>query len=145
MILTRSHVWTPLQKGLILAGVLIAVCSLGVAIYSYERYYRGPSDSILVGDWEIPGTDTPLCYHFDPDHSFYVGGCGENEPVARGRWYAGGRNLYLKWAPDDADYLGFKRPQIFHITDVEPSALSLATSHNSPPGTYPRFVPHEHL
>jgi hypothetical protein len=84
MIIARSHAWNPLQKRLIMTGVAVGLWCFSAGIYVYERYYRGPSDSVLVGTWEIPGGDLSLCYRFDPDHRVQIGGCGETEAIVRG-------------------------------------------------------------
>jgi hypothetical protein len=135
---TRS--WTPLQKWLILASTISVLVVLGVVVFYYERYYRGPGDEVLVGSWEIPGSMEPrVCYNFRPDHTIYVCDCGDTESAVRGRWYAGGSNIYLNFK-GDSDFLGQGRPLIMHIVDIQPDTLRVTLWRGDPVHVYRRFV-----
>ena len=107
-----------MQKWLIVATVVLGVVSFGTLIYSYERYQRGPTDSVLFGTWLYPGdTDDPMYFEFRPDHTFSVVALisGEKTSIMDGRWYAGGQNIYLRFP---ADELGGHRPFVWHIADI---------------------------
>ena len=42
MLDSQSHEWTPQQRGLIVAGVIVAgLVALSALVYGYERYHRG--------------------------------------------------------------------------------------------------------
>ena len=141
MLFPRSHAWTLRQKWLIVVGCTLALLALGAAIYTYEQYFRSPSDEVLFGTWEWPdsSSDARLCYRFDRDHTFYIGGCGESEQVMRGRWYAGGSNIYLSIHSEADSLLQFKRPVILHIADIQPDTLRLSMWRGQPAETYRRF------
>lgn len=126
MLLPPSHVWTSFQKRLIAAGVALGLVCLSAGVYIYERYYRGPSDRALVGTWYNPDDSSPvLCYDFRPDYTLQIRSCDETEPISRGRWYAGGPNIYVSLEQQDADYQQLKRPVILHIVDVQPDTLRI--------------------
>jgi len=60
----------------------------------------------------------------------------------RGRWYAGGRNIYLSFLAEDAEFLHLKRPEILHIVDIQSDTLRLTPWLNGPVYTYRRFAAH---
>jgi hypothetical protein len=119
MLLPRSHAWTPLQRWLITATVVLAIVSFGTLVYSYERYHRGPSESALFGTWEdtTPAMDSVAYYRFNADHTFdlMTDGMGQLSVVATGRWYAGGPNIYVRFSPD---LLGGRQLIMWHIADI---------------------------
>jgi hypothetical protein len=126
MLIPRSHAWSPSQKRLIAAGIVAGLACVSAGIYLFERYHGLPSDSVLFGTWYNPGDSSPaLCYDFKPDHTLQLRACDEPEPILRGRWYAGGNNIYGSFTGEDADFLHLKRPVILHIVDIEPDTLRI--------------------
>ena len=127
MLLPRTHAWTPAQRWLIIALVASALVSVGALVYSYERYHRGPSETVLYGTWQVPleGVDD-VYLQFNPDWTFSVLSLfeGEATPFLKGRWYAGGSNIYLRYT-EGSEELEARRPVIWHIVDIEPNELSI--------------------
>jgi hypothetical protein len=118
MLFPRSYAFTRTQRWLILAGAVVALASLGAFIYSYERYHGPASESILYGTWQMPDTEEdPLYFDFRADQTFSIlaVSSGRVTPIMSGRWYAGGRNIYLRFSAED---VGQRRPLIFHIVDI---------------------------
>jgi hypothetical protein len=141
MLFPQSHAWTPWQKGLLAIGCVITLAGIGAGIYAYERYCRSPSDSILVGTWKWPGVDdVPVCYRFQSDHTVQITACNDSGPIVSGRWFAGGRNIYLSFTGEDAEFLHEKRPEILHIVDIQPDALYLRRWFDEPVRTYQRVA-----
>ena len=139
----RSHEWSPLQKRLIAAAVVASVVCVSGGIYLFQRYYGLPSDRGLVGTWYNPYDSSPvLCCDFKPDYTLQIRACDEPEPIVRGRWYAGGNNIYGSFTGEDADFLQLKRPVILHIVDIQPDTLRITKLLNGPAEaieTYQRF------
>src|SRR5216684_1014394 len=124
MLFPRSHTWTRRQKRLIVGSVVLALASFGALVYSYERYHRGPTDSVLFGTWQdtLPAMDSASYFQFNPDHSlvYFAESMTELIVVARGKWYAGGEYIYLRL--DDKDEMS-TRLLVWHIEDISPSDL----------------------
>jgi hypothetical protein len=98
---------------------LVALCTVA---YSYERYYRGPSETVLYGTWEDPthAMDSDVMFYYDlrSDHTLALLAGEPNQPattMGQGRWYAGGQFIFLSLP---ADLTGVERPLIFHIVDI---------------------------
>src|ERR1700730_15843498 len=146
MLISRSHAWSPSQKWLIAAGVAVGLACLTAGAFVFEHYYGLPSDSVLVGTWYNPEDSSPvLCYDFKPDHTLQLRACDEPEPIVRGRWYAGGNNIYGSFTGEDADFMHLKRPVILHIADIQPDTLRITKLLNGPAEaieTYRRFPLH---
>ena len=74
MLLPKSHAWTRTQRWLIATSVLLGIVAFGALVYSYERYHRGPKDSVLVGTWRGEYLnalgDNRTGYRFKPDHTY---------------------------------------------------------------------------
>ncbi len=115
--LPRTHAWSRSQKWLIVLGSAVAIVLAGAGVYIYERYYRGPSDSVLVGTWQMEDNCID-CAHWvtlQPNHSVV----GFSESVGRmwldyhGRWYAGGQVLVIHYdTPEEAQSI------IMRILDI---------------------------
>jgi hypothetical protein len=122
MLLPHSHAWTRRQKWFITGAAALVVAAFTTSVCIYERYYRGPGEDILYGDWEaidFLAGDT-IYFRFRPDQTFTAGDLfeGEFNPFADGRWYAGGPNIYIRFSADD-----IRAPQrviVLHIVDVQP-------------------------
>src|SRR5713101_2123311 len=116
MLFPQSHAWTQRQRWIIAAAVTLAIVALGIFVYSYERFYRGPSQSALLGTWQdtTSAMDSETYYRFKPDGTFdlLIGGMGELFVAATGKWYAGGSNIYLRFADETMEG---QRPLIMHI------------------------------
>jgi hypothetical protein len=121
MLLPRTHAWTPKQRWLIIVVVATALVSFGTLVYSYERYHRGPSETVLFGTWDLGGD---YYLQLDPGGTFLELSLfeGEATPVMKGRWYAGGSNIYLR-VTEDAYNPEARRPLILHIVDIQPNEL----------------------
>ena len=101
-------------------------------IYGYERDYRGPGEEVLYGTWkgsvDWHGSDT--YFEFRAHHTFSVWDrawfdAADKKPefVTKGRWYAGGRFLYLRYPSEfrpDGRMLEF-----WHIDDISPQELRM--------------------
>ena len=114
---TRS--WTRRQKWLIAGSVVLALGFCGACSYGYERYHRGPSESAFFGTWETTLEEITYYYEFKPDHTFLVfnsPAMDEESFLVRGRWYAGGPNVYLRH--DDEHWDG-RKPEIWHLVDIQ--------------------------
>jgi hypothetical protein len=123
----RSYAWTPRQKvGIVAAGVLALILSCA-AVFIYERDYRGPSGSVFCGTWEMPGFDDQVYLQLNADQTFSMFGLFHglpNDPFAKGQWYAGGPNLYLRFnALDFAEEPD--RPWVFQIVDIQPEQFQV--------------------
>src|SRR4051812_42573072 len=101
--LTLARIWTRKQKWLIVASVVVTALVLGSVIYTYERYYRGPGAEVLCGTWEVRGLswDGQMYLHLESDGSFFLAESSDGalyyDPRMRGRWYAGGTQIYLRF------------------------------------------------
>lgn len=111
-----SRAWTRKQRLLILAAVVFAVCSFGALIYTYERYYRGLREADLAGTWTRvdPGSGGGY-YDFRRDGTMVMLD-DEGQPTdIKGKWYAGGDNIYMRPPPDD---FFERRLMVWHIVDI---------------------------
>jgi hypothetical protein len=114
-----------MQKWAVLTATALGIAALGTAVFVYERYYRGPGEDILYGDWEAVdflAGDT-IYFRFRRDQTFTARGLSEGEfnPFSEGRWYAGGPNIYVRFSADD-----IRAPQrviVFHIVDIQPNEI----------------------
>jgi hypothetical protein len=101
--LTRTHAWSRTQKWLIIAGSIVVIALAGVGVYVYERYYRGPSDNVLVGTWQLEDgcIDCTNWIILQADHKVvgFGEGMGRKFLDYRGRWYAGGDLLVIHYDP----------------------------------------------
>jgi hypothetical protein len=121
--LTRTHAWSSSQKLLIMVGSAVLIALSGIGIYIYERYYRGPSDSVLVGTWQIEDgcIDCTNFIALQPNHSLIGFGdtiAGQNQLESRGRWYAGGQLLVIHY--DTTEKAG---SVIMRILDIAPETI----------------------
>lgn len=123
MLLPRIHAWTRKQKWLIVASVVVVLGAFAAAVYTYERYHRGPTDSVFFGTWQMQGMciDCDFYLTLQPDHNAL--GFTEAEPDdrrldGRGRWYAGGGLLVVHYdTPEQAFSL------VMHIADISPDVI----------------------
>src|ERR1700730_17405916 len=121
MLIPRSHAWTFRQRCLIVGAAAVAVGLFSALVYGYERYYRGPDDSVFIGTWRGEADYTGeqrIGYQFKPDHTFE----GEWEPS--GKWYAGGDLLYLRQRLDDSSG-PYDRLQIWHIDSMTSTEIRM--------------------
>ena len=110
MLLPRSHPWTALQKWLIVATGAAGIFLVSLVVYRFERYHGLPDDSVFVGTWRGEANytgESRMEFRFRPDHTYD----GEFEP--RGKWWAGGDFLYLRFRLDGDS--GPYKLQIWHI------------------------------
>ncbi len=123
MLVTNSHPWTLRQRWFIATAVALATVAFSAAVYSYERYYRGPDDSFFVGNWggdyePAAGVgfvgDPTMEFHFRADHTF-----------EGGKWWGAGEFLYLRWRLDlGGDPLD--RLEMWHIDSMAPDQVRLS-------------------
>jgi hypothetical protein len=114
-----------MQKWTVLTATALGIAALSTAVFVYERYYRGPGEDILYGDWEAVDflAEDTIYFRFRPDQTFTAGGLfeGEFNPFSDGRWYAGGPNIYMRFSADD-----IRAPQrviVFQIVDIQPNEI----------------------
>src|SRR5256885_819699 len=95
MLLPRSHAWTRPQKWLIVGAAVLALAAVGGLVYYYERYHRGPTESVFFGTWQdtLPAMDSTTYFQFDPDHSLVCFGesMGEMDYLRTGQMVCGRR------------------------------------------------------
>jgi hypothetical protein len=95
------------QKCLIASAVVVGLALFSAAVYSYERYHRGPSEAALFGTWQQSHPYADL-YRFNPDHTYQIifsseAASGSQEVIwEQGTWYAGGDFIYLRIPWDHA-------------------------------------------
>jgi hypothetical protein len=121
MLFPFTRVWTRRQKRLIVGSVVLALASFGAAIYGFERYYRGPSDSILVGTWEMTmpyGMDSATWVKLGPDHTaiWFSDSIAGYQEDFRSHWFAAGPYIYMR-------YEG--KRMIWQIVEILPDELRL--------------------
>ena len=93
---------------------------------SYERYCRGPSDTVFLGTWHdtTPQMDSVIYYRFKSDGTFdlIIDGMGSIDVVAIGKWYAGGQNIYMRVPALDGE---MPKPYVWvwHIVDISPEKI----------------------
>src|SRR5438552_4280689 len=105
MLMPRSHLWTPLQKWLIIGTVVVALTACATAVYWYERHFR-VTDSVFVGTWRFPplvGED--IYFRLNPDHTFraFTENVSEADTPLRGLWFGGGDFVYFRRPTFDED------------------------------------------
>jgi hypothetical protein len=125
MLKPRTHAWSGRQRWLIVAAAIVGLLVCGALIYGYERYYRGPSESAFFGTWETTLEDTIYYYEFRSDHTFLVFNSlamDDESFLVRGRWHAGGPNVYLRYQDEHWDA---RRPDIWHLVDLESDAFRI--------------------
>ena len=142
MLFPRSHSWTQLQKRLVVGAGLIVLTLCAAGIYGYERFYRGPDESVFCGTWEDPFLDMndPSFFEFRKDRIFvqwYLHD-GEKWELVRGTWYAGGRNLYLRFPADYFSPDGPQRPSVCHIVDISRDDISVRLFREDEPRHFKR-------
>ena|ERR1700719_1427822 len=139
MLFPRSHIWTLRQKRLIITSALWGTVLFAGAVYTYEHYYRGPSESAFYGIWEDVDTledgSGPIYWAFHPNQTFtqfYVDKyTRERSDFSGGRWYAGGRNLYLAFhGIDDAQSAEPNRPLVCSF-DIASDHLGIGPPHGT--------------
>jgi hypothetical protein len=106
-------------------AIVVAVGVFSALVYGYERYYRGPDDSVFIGTWRGEADYTGeqrIGYRFKPDHT-YEGEWGEPD----GKWHAGGDVLYLRQRLDDPSG-PYDRLEMWHIDSMTPTELRMHSS-----------------
>lgn len=112
---TRS--WTRQQKWLIVLVVLSGIGASGGLVYSYEHHFRGLREADLVGTWARvdPGSGGGY-YEFRADGTIVLLDDDGQQPTdMKGKWYAGGNNIYVRFPPD---VLPDRRFVVWHIVDI---------------------------
>jgi hypothetical protein len=100
MLIPRSHAWTRRQRWLVIASAVVALAALGALVYGYERYYRGPSESVFIGTWQrSQAGDSATFVKFGADHTVvgFSDGIGGSMVDFRGSWFAGGTQIFLRY------------------------------------------------
>ncbi len=116
MLMPRTHAWTRKQRLLILAAVALGLCSFGALVYSYERYHRGVREADLAGIWtRVDAGSGGGYYEFRPDGTIVLLDDDAQPADIKGKWYAGGDNIYVRFPPNDF----LKRELVvWHIVDI---------------------------
>jgi hypothetical protein len=70
MLFPSSHAWTLFHKWLILSATAVVLALCGAAIYTYERYHRGPRESIIGFTYVVQakGNSDEVFYEEVPGH-----------------------------------------------------------------------------
>jgi hypothetical protein len=116
MLFPKSHAWTRRQRWLIVGVVVVSLVAFSALVYSYERYYRGLRESDLVGTWTRvdPGAGGGF-YEFRRDGTIVMLDDDGQPSTFKGKWYAGGDNIYVRFPPS---ILSDRHLAIWHIVDV---------------------------
>jgi hypothetical protein len=96
--------------------VLSAIGAFGGLVYSYERYYRGLREADLVGTWTRvdPGRGGGY-YEFRQDGTMVMLDDDGHPSEIKGKWYAGGDNIYVRFPPTEhRDW----EVVVWHILDI---------------------------
>ena len=101
---------------------------------------NGPDESVFVGTWEEQRDVGRSQYILKANSTFEV--VDPDAPYgpevgARGRWYAGGKLVYLRFhfeEPSDRDLV------IWHIDDISPQHLQIHIAHHGFVHTLTRIV-----
>jgi hypothetical protein len=124
--------------------LLVGTAALGVivvatSIYTYERYYRGPDETALVGTWQEydPIMECTYYHRLKPDHTFEVFTQHDDQPsvLMRGTWHAGGDIVYLKLAWED---VSATRLIIWRIEEMTANELRIRYNPGGRVHTYTR-------
>jgi hypothetical protein len=121
MLIPSAHSWTLRQRWLIIGTVLVGVMSFGALIYSYERYHRGPRESVFFGTWEIGKCiDCANFITFEPNHNVvgFSDSMGREWLDYHGRWYAGGQILVIHYDSEEE-----ARSVVMRILDITPDTI----------------------
>jgi len=120
--------------------MLFALGLFGAVVYSYERYHRGPNDSVLFGTWQcVAECYHPLYYRFHPNHNFEVLDDEDSSiTLLRGRWYAGGDFIYLRATEPELELERKREVLIWRIEDIKSTELRARIWSKGPPQVYRR-------
>ena len=116
MLIPSSHAWTPREKTLIVLAAILGIAAFGALVYTYERYHRGLSEADLAGTWtRIDPAGSGAYYDFRRDGTMVVLGDDAQPTDLKGKWYAGGPNIYVRFPGDE-----FRDPlfAVWHILDA---------------------------
>src|SRR5436190_11727412 len=137
--LTRSHTWSRSQKWLIITASTLATVAVATLVFTYERYNRGPGEEILYGTWEgmAVNSDDPVHIHLKRGGTFSVGWDADEQfdPGVSGKWYAGGKQIYLQFRRDPEPH----PVVILHIVDIEGDQLRIRYTKRGAIYTYRRI------
>src|SRR5581483_2812762 len=116
MLMPSSHAWTLRQKALIASAVILGVVAFGALVYTYERHHRGLSEADLAGTWtRIDSAAGGGYYDFRRDGTIVMLDDDGQPTDIKGKWYAGGPNIYVRFPPSE-----FRDPlfAVWHIVDA---------------------------
>jgi len=101
---------------LILLAVLVGLVAFVGIVYGYERYYRGLREADLVGTWtRVDSGSGGGYYEFRRDGTMVMLGDDGQPTSIKGKWYAGGANIYVRFPPNDRrDW----QLVVWHIVDI---------------------------
>jgi hypothetical protein len=140
MLFPHSHVWTPWQKRLIAASVVVGLACVSVGVYVFERHHGLPSDSVLIGTWRFPPLDGGEVYfRLNSDHTFRVFSdeLSEKDSTFKGIWFGGGQFVYFRQPTLDQDGFRTDHPlYIWRLESISPNELHVRLN----PGGVPRKV-----
>ena len=137
MLIPRAHAWTRRQRRIIAAMSVFALLVCGALILCYERYYRGAGEELLYGTWKggLDWHGSEAWFEFRADHTFsiwdrawFAKADAKPEFVTKGRWYAGGKFIYLRYSSKfrpDGNIVEF-----WHIDDITPEELRMRYWHD---------------
>ena len=121
--LPHTHAWSRTQKWFIVVTVAVLLTTFGMLIYSYERYHRGLTDNVFFGTWQIEDgcIDCTNLITLEPNHiaiGFGDSIAGENQIEYRGRWYAGGQLIVIRYSDQERSVASY-----WKIIDIAPDML----------------------
>ena len=127
MLFPFTRAWTRRQKALIVGSGVLALMLSAALVYGYKRYCRGPGPEAFYGTWKgtLDWHGSDAYFQFGADHTFslwdrawFAPPDSKPEFVTKGRWYAGGRFVFLRFPstfrPDGPAL------QLLHIDDISP-------------------------
>ena len=116
MLIPLPRAWTKTQRLMIVAAVILALCSFGTLVYGYERYCRGLREADLAGTWtRVDPEGSGAYYEFRGDGTIVILDDDGKPTNIKGKWYAGGPNIYVRFPPGE-----FRDPlfAVWHILEV---------------------------
>jgi hypothetical protein len=126
-----------MQRWLITGAIVFGLLALCAVIYTYERHYRGLREAALVGTW-VRDPFSGLYYEWRRDGTIVVIDSDGTPTHIKGKWYAGGSNIYVRFPPDILDG---RQLVIWHIVEISPDEIQVRTSHGGETMIWRRVKP----
>jgi hypothetical protein len=101
---------------LLVFAVIVSIGAFAALVYNYERYHRGLSEADLAGTWtRVDSAGGGGYYDFRRDGTIVMLDDDGQPTDIKGKWYAGGPNIYVRFPPGE-----FRDPlfAVWHIADI---------------------------